>query len=567
MLGPLRLLAAPLVLLFLAAAPGTAHAADTPAAPVAAAAETADDRVVRDEVVLTLGTDGVLHAKEIITYDFGSGGDGFERAFSTRIHHDDERDRAFEVENLRVAQPYTAEAVEEDGRTLVKVKGPQASGPQTVTLDYDVVGSILPLPQGQELRWTAVGGWGVPVVEAAVTLDVAVMIRNVNCFAGALSSVIGCSEFTTKKQRRQAVYGQENMLPDEYLTVVAGLPPQTTSGQPSYIQRKTLAASFTVNAVTGGALGALLLLLLGGFGLLYFLRGRDKRADSGVQVPLSADGDGQAGFEPPDGVRPGQIGTLIDEQADVIDVTASIIDLAVRGYLLIEEEEGKSDWALRRLDRPVNDLHPYEQILYDGLFLMGERVKLSQLGGTFTVKLGQVRTALYEDVVKQGWFARRPDAVRSRWTVAGYAVAALATVGTVVLAILTNYALVGLALIAFGLALIFFGKHMPAKTGKGSTVLAHTLGFRDHLRRGEAVEVPDRQRIALFSRYLPYAVVFDVVEPWAKTVEDAGVQGGDNLYWYEGPAEWDLAKFADSMRAFTFALSGALAQSRPYVGK
>ncbi|MEO3785870.1 DUF2207 domain-containing protein [Actinocorallia sp. B10E7] len=564
MLGRIRLLAAPLVLLFLAA-PGPAHAADTAAAAVAA--ETADDRVVRDEVVLTLGTDGVLHAKEIITYDFGTGGNGFERVFSTRIHHDEKRDRAFEVDDLQAAQPYTAKVVEEDDRTLVKVSGPQASGPQIITLDYDVVGSILPLPQGQELRWTAVGGWRVPVGEAAVSLETGVMIRNVNCFAGELSSVIGCSEFSTRMKRRQAVYGQENMLPDEYLTVIAGLPPETTSGRPSYIERKTLATSFAFNAVTGGALGALLLLLLGGFGLLYFLRGRDGRADSGVRVPLTAAGDGQAGFEPPDGVRPGQIGTLIDEQADVIDVTASIIDLAVRGYLLVEEEEGKSDWALRKLDRPVNDLHPYEQILYDGLFLMGERVKLSQLGGTFSVKLGQVRTALYEDVVKQGWFARRPDAVRSRWTVAGYLVTTLSAAGTIALAVLTNYALVGLAALAFGLALVFFGKHMPAKTGKGSTVLAHTLGFRDYLRRGEATEVPERQRIALFSRYLPYAVVFDVVEPWARTVEDAGVQGGDNLYWYEGPAEWDLAKFADSMRAFTFALSGALAQSRPYVGK
>jgi len=565
MLGRIRLLAAPLVLLFLAASPAPAYAAEE--TPAAAASETADDRVIRDEVLLTLGSDGVMHAKETITYDFGAAGDGFERVFNTRIHHDEKRDRLFEVRNVQVAQPYSASVREAEGRTLVEVRGPRTSGQQTVVLDYDVVGAITPLPQGQELRWTVVGGWSVPVVEAAAVLDAGVMIRNVNCFAGALTSVIGCSEFSTRMKRRQALYGQQNMLPDDYLTIVAGLPPETTGGSPSYVERKTLATSFAVTPVTGGALAVLLVLLLGGFALLYFLRGRDQRADSSVRVPLTATGDGEAGFEPPDGVRPGQIGTLIDEQADVIDVTATILDLAVRGYILIEEEEGKSDWALRRLKRPVNDLQPYEQILYDGLFLMGERVRLSQLGGTFAHKLAQVRNALYEDVVAQGWFARRPDAVRSRWTVAGYFVTVLAAAGTVALAVFTNYALVGLSALALGLALVFFGKHMPAKTGKGSTVLAHTLGFREHLRRGEAAQVPDRQRIALFSRYLPYAVVFDVVGPWARTVEDAGVQGGDNLYWYEGPAEWDLSKFADSLRAFTFALSGALAQSRPYVGK
>ena len=56
-------------------------------------------------------------------------------------------------------------------------------------------------------------------------------------------------------------------------------------------------------------------------------------------------------FVPPDGIRPGQVGTLIDEQANPLDVTATIIDLAVRGYLKITEIPkegwfGKPDWQL-----------------------------------------------------------------------------------------------------------------------------------------------------------------------------------------------------------------------------
>src|SRR5262249_61116422 len=42
-------------------------------------------------------------------------------------------------------------------------------------------------------------------------------------------------------------------------------------------------------------------------------------------------------FVPPDDIRPGQVGTLIDESADVIDVIATIVDLAVRKYLRIRE--------------------------------------------------------------------------------------------------------------------------------------------------------------------------------------------------------------------------------------
>jgi hypothetical protein len=353
--------------------------------------------------------------------------------------------------------------------------------------------------------------------------------------------------------------------------VVVGYPLGMTKAQPLYEMRRTLATAFTVNTVTGGSLLGLLVLLLGGFGLLYQLRGRDartvsKKAAEGDQAPVDSNG-----FAPPDGVRPGQIGTLIDEQADVIDVTATIVDLAVRGYLLIEEEDrattGRLDWKLVKQERPQADLLPYEQLLFDALFDQRAQIRLSELGGTFAGDLAKVRQAMYADMVTQGWFTRRPDAVRTRWTVAGFVLTGLGVVGTIALALFTNLALIGLAIIIGGAALAMGGQYMPAKTSRGATVLAHTIGFRAHLLRGESSpELADTQRIALFSRYLPYAVVFDAIGHWAKSVEDAGVreEGADNLYWYEGPAEWDLSKFAESMRTFTLATSGAISQSRQF---
>jgi hypothetical protein len=117
-----------------------------------------------------------------------------------------------------------------------------------------------------------------------------------------------------------------------------------------------------------------------------------------------------------------------------------------------------------------------------------------------------------------------------------------------------------------GAALAVGGQHMPAKTARGATVLAHTLGFRAHLYRGETPNGSAGDRVALFSRYLPYAVVFDSVPRWANTVADVGQDGeeADNLYWYEGPAEWNLSNFAESMRSFTLATSGAISTSRQF---
>ena len=55
-----------------------------------------------------------------------------------------------------------------------------------------------------------------------------------------------------------------------------------------------------------------------------------------------------------DDLRPGQVGTLLDERADTLDVSATIVDLAVRGYLHIEELPREhwfavADWKLTRL--------------------------------------------------------------------------------------------------------------------------------------------------------------------------------------------------------------------------
>jgi uncharacterized membrane protein YgcG len=42
-------------------------------------------------------------------------------------------------------------------------------------------------------------------------------------------------------------------------------------------------------------------------------------------------------YEPPEKMTPAELGTLVDHSADMSDITATLVDLAVRGYLQIEE--------------------------------------------------------------------------------------------------------------------------------------------------------------------------------------------------------------------------------------
>ncbi|MEU8251303.1 DUF2207 domain-containing protein [Nonomuraea sp. NPDC048916] len=522
---------------------GAAVLALTSAAPAMAEAG------ITDEVTLTLGKGGTLHVVEKIT---GATGE-LKRTFLTRTRYDDDSDRLYQVSNVK-------------GGKLV---GDVLTVTAPTTVEYDVKGAVTPSGDIEELRWFVVNGWDTPVAKATVKVSGPGPVQALSCFAGELTSAIGCTSASMNHTGTEAGFEQENLAPGQALTVVVGYPKGASGGAPILEKRFSLASAFTLDAVTGGALAGLLVLMLGGVGLLYWTRGRDARVVGHEKGAIDPVQNGH--FSPPDGVRPGQIGTLVDEQADVVDVTATIVDLAVRGYLRIDEQPRQAydapDWMLVRLpNAPAGSLLPYEKALYDAIFEGRDAVLLSQLSGAFASHLGEVRDALYSDVVTQGWFARRPDTERTRWTLIGLALIGVGVLATVALAWFTTYGLLGLAVIIAGGALAVGGQYMPAKTAKGSAALAHTLGFREYLFSGELGEVPEQHRVELFSRYLPYAVIFDGVEHWSRVVASVTGNGhqADNLYWYHGPAEWDLSKFAGSMRTFTTTTSGAISATRQF---
>ncbi|WP_230883448.1 DUF2207 domain-containing protein [Planomonospora sp. ID82291] len=533
--------------LALAAGPSPASAGTAGTASVRA------DAVKSDVVELELRPDGVLHVKETVEFTGGAP----TRTLVGRTRYDDGNDRLYQVTGFKGDGTLSGDSI-----TL--------KGSGTATIEYDVKGTVTPLADIQELRWYAVGGWSVPVEQATVKATGPAQMQNLSCFAGVLASAVACTAASFDHTGTSAEFEQQGLGAGEVLTVIIGYPAGATTGAPVLERRFELSNAFTLNAVTGGALAGLLLLLLGGLGLLYWTRGRDARVVGHESSSLTPIENGH--FAPPDGVRPGQIGTLMDEQADVIDVTATIVDLAVRGYIRIDERPRQTydtpDWTLVRLaGAPVGSLLPYERALYEAVFHGRDAVLLSELKGSFGAELGKVRQALYHDVVTQGWFARRPDTVRTRWTTLGVALTLGGVLATVALAWFTTYGLLGLALIIAGAALAVGGQYMPAKTAKGAAALAHTLGFREYLSSAElGADVPAAQRVELFSRYLPYAVIFDCVDRWARVVSSVTGDGqqADNLYWYHGPAEWDLSKFADSMRTFTMTTSGAISTTRQF---
>ncbi|MGH3446715.1 MAG: DUF2207 domain-containing protein, partial [Nocardioidaceae bacterium] len=482
---------------------------------------------------VTVDTDGTLHVAEAVTYDFGGVAvQQVERVLQTRERYDDDDDRVYDVRDVAVDAVQsdvdaTVRSDRDSSRITARFAEPQS---QQVTIDfsYDVTGAVARTPDGIEVRWPVVQGFSAPIADATLTWK-APQVNWLSCLAGAPGSSRPCT--TTQLADVSAPrMTQQGLSPGDQMVGILGLPDDAGVAPSVDLQpRWSLTRAFTAS---GRPLWlALAVLVLGVLAALamWWLRGRDKgTASPASSAPIVGGevGAGGAGervvFAPPSACRPGQMGTLVDEHADIVDVTSTVIDLAVRNYLFIEElphgEYGRNDWMLRRRHDAGEELLGYEREVFEALFADGDEVKVSQLDDSLRERLPGVQSLMYEDMVSQGWFGERPDSVRSRWTTAGWVLAAAGVVLTVVLALASTFGLVGVAVVLAGVAFVTAGLAAPARTSRGSKVLVELAAFRRYLEHADASDYPESQRQELIARCYPYALVFGLGERWAQAL-------------------------------------------------
>jgi hypothetical protein len=531
-------------------------------------AQAADDQITAYTAEATLTKDGALQVKE--TVDLTAGGTTFSRTLGTRVRADSERDRTYDVSDVSAtvngqpAQGFENKSID-DGRRLTL----NVSGQSKIVYSYTVDNVVAESTEGREVSWPIVQGFGTSVPKASVTVDVP-FATWVTCIAGRVGSSMPCT--SSQLGESAALQIDQNGVPaGGRLTFLTGLSDQATV-QPNaeFTTRWTLGRAFTADSSTLGLAALVFGIGLLGAAALWFFRGRDadKIGGGAPERPVLDSSDGPQ-FAAPDGIRPGQVGTVVDETADVVDITATLLDLAVRNYLTIVElprqsEFGKLDWELRRLNQGGPELLPYEKALLDAVFADGDSVVVSSLGSSLRPRLNLVREQLYADVVTQGWFNNRPDAVRNRWTTAGVVLLGAGVVLTIVLAIVSKYALVGFAVMLAGLVLALVGQVAPARTARGAAVLGRVAGLQQYLHDETSADLPQSHRLEFASRCLPYAAVLGLTEKWA--LEIAATDDDDDpdagIGWYSGPENWHLSDIGESLSNFVTSFGGSLTTAR-----
>ena len=540
------------------------------------------------QVQVAVERSGDLRIVEQIAYDFGTTPHhGITRDVPTRFHYDGRYDRLEPVSDVAVTAspgtPTQTQVSTQSGHTHIRIgdRNRTITGLHTYTIAYRVGGVLNSFSDHDELYWNAIGTeWFVPIEGAAVTVSAPASVSGVGCFTGPKGSNLACERAAA--QGSSAVFSQRTLDPESGLTVVVGFPKGAVHvGPPILKERWSLGRAFSITGATVGGAAVLAVVLIGGVLFLVWRGGRDRRfvgsavdvafgSDSGTDEPVPI-GSGRVvpvEFEPPDKLRPGELGTLVDAAANPLDVTATIVDLAVRGYLRIEEIpkegwRGKADWNLVQARQPDNKLLAYERTLVDSLFESGGRpqVKLSELRNTFAAKLKDVEDGLYADAMDRGWFVRRPNKVRSFWTVLGVLASFVGIGVLVVLAALTHVALLGLPFAVAGLLLLAVAHWMPRRTAKGYGVLQRTRGFKRFIDESEKERARFAERHNLFSEYLPYAIVFHATEKWARAFAGLNGELPDTGGWYVGPGPFTLGVFTASMDGFTTTTAGTIAST------
>jgi uncharacterized membrane protein YgcG len=404
----------------------------------------------------------------------------------------------------------------DSGQLKLKIYIPNATdATRTVKIDYSAADATKFFDDHDEFYWNVTGNdWTVPISYASATVffpdDAAGSLK-----AQAFSGVYGSSD-KAGASVQGAVASFETLNP---LMMRGGLTldvyiPQGILHKPSALSRVWL--FFRGNPVLSLPFWALAVMFV-----LWWVKGRDPNPGMSV-APM---------YAPPEGIGPAEAGTLVDESVAPHDITAILVDLAVRGYMKIVEVSHKGllshtkDYELHLLkDRAAwTDLTDYERAMLDRIFSgagVGSTVLLSDLRNHFYTVLPMVKSEIIGALKQKGMYRVDPESAMGYWVfgavlvVAPYALAAWA--GWIDLGGSIGPAIVS-GLIA-ALIIFLFGRQLTATSLKGARTRVQILGFQDFMNRVDADRLK-RMPPDTFEKFLPYAMALGVEHRWAKAFQ------------------------------------------------
>lgn len=399
-----------------------------------------------------------------------------------------------------------------------------AREPLTFVITYEIQRAVsFQFDDHDELYWNATGDeWEVDILQASASIHLPESAETddirATCYTGSYGSTAqDCAESITGNS---VTYTSNNPLPPySGLTIVAGFPKGVIQ-QPSFAQQTIWFLSdnwpYMLPVLT-------FLILL----YLWQTRGRDPQTNRDTVMPH---------YEAPKGISPAEAGTLIDETVDMHDISSTIVDMAVRGYIKIKEIKKKKilwgeefDYEFIKLKPFDNapELHSHEKKTLSAVFDNNESRKLSDLKNKFYKDLPGIKDSIYDHLVSERYFPRSPEKVRAIYYGTGMFMifAPLFTFGIFIEGLIS----LPISIAISGVIVLIFAGKMPAKTKKGVEMYYTILGLEEFIDTAEADRIKWQEKENIFMKLLPYAMAFHIADKWSKAFE--GLNKVPN--WYE----------------------------------
>ena len=527
--------------------------------PAYAQTELDQERITRFDATIVVNSDTSLLVTETLTV----------HSLGEKIRHGIYRDfptsyraksgsrqtvgfRLLDVERDGQSEPYHTAALANGQRIyLGDAQISLAPGDYVYRLRYTTNRQLGFYSDHDELYWNVTGqDWQFPIDSARATVRLPASIPTSQVTTTSYTGLAGSqtTSATETANGETIVFENETQLePGEGLTIVVGWPK-------GYLTPPTRCqlAIWWLSDNRGFVISLLILFLIFCCYFRVWQRfGRDPKR--GTIIPQ---------YEPPKDFTQAMLRALERRSFDATSFAATVVSLAVRGLVTINEPK-KHDYLLTRTPQKSTGLSDDESAVLKLLFAKsGTQLELTR---TYNPTIETVRAnlaiQLAGTVINQYYlFNWRPIMLGSFVSVLGFVMTRLPFFPPLT-GLQTSLFIAGLILVN----LVFFSI-LPRYTTEGRQLLDHLEGFRWFLRVTEQDRLnffhpPDRT-VALFEKYLPYAIALGVANQWAKqfttVFTQLAAQGTPYLpLWYAGTS-WDLAHAADFGGALSTSLGSVM---------
>ena len=494
-------------------------------------------------VEIRINKDGSFLVKESIIYDFGN---DLKHGIYRRIPLKNIKIKFLKVVD-EFGNEYPFELIKDFNYLKIKIGDPKKliSGQHTYNIFYQVFNGLSFFKDYDEMYWNVTGNeWDVPIEKSKISIFFPEKIPTeklkFECFTGTLGSKGKDCNFGVNEDGSIFFESKRELYPFEGFTIVFGWPKGIIE-EPGVLQ-KNLRKSwpFLIPFLTF---------------IYLFEEWLRKGKDPKIKRPIVVQ------YEPPDNLRPAEVDLIMNQKIQPKDIAATLIDLAVRGFIKIREVKTgtilkNTDYELVKLkdfDNPEEDLRNYERKLLKTIF--GPKTKnglLSNASSQPTVRLSSLKKSysfskiikkLHSKLPHSEYFVADPRKVTEKWWSIGIIIMVISYIFFGIFSLI-EFPLF-LSLFISGVLFLIFSPFMPKRNEKGTEFYWRILGFKEYMARAEKYRAQFYEKENIFEKYLPYAIIFNLTEKWASTFE--GIYNKQPS-WYEG-------NFGTKFSTLTFAHS------------